>query len=170
MLGSENFDRRNIYAHTHQQETEYNSFWHKWNNGVFLTACKIEKNEEEVQFLNFSVLMEPAIILYTCIFCYQGNMILWTKSRKRRKDWMWRRKIILKLWSIASNMSSVDNIVTANTGEEQENNETNTGEVVQDAATNAVAGDPSSSSNEVPSDVVNINVSLEQIPDVTGII
>ena len=67
-------------------------------------------------------------------------------------------------------MSSVDNIVTANTGEEQENNETNTGEVVQDAATNAVAGDPSSSSNEVPSDVVNINVSLEQIPDVTGIV
>ena len=58
-------------------------------------------------------------------------------------------------------MSSIDNDITANTGEEQ-GNEKNTGDVQN---TVGIAGDPSSS-NQLPND---INVS-EEITDVTGII
>jgi hypothetical protein len=65
-------------------------------------------------------------------------------------------------------MSSVDNSITADGGKEQEN-KTNSADVVQDAAaTDTVADDPSTS-NDVPNDDTNVNVSLEQLPDVTGI-
>ena len=66
-------------------------------------------------------------------------------------------------------MSSVDNSITANTGEEEGNNETNTEDVVPDTATDTVV-DPSTSSKEVPNNDTNVNVSLEEKSDVTGIV
>ena len=61
-------------------------------------------------------------------------------------------------------MSSIDNDITANTGEEQ-GNEKNTGDVQNTVGDVLIADDPSSS-NQLPND---INVS-EEITDVTGII
>jgi hypothetical protein len=66
-------------------------------------------------------------------------------------------------------MSSVDNSITTNTGEEEGINETNTEDVVPDTATDTVA-DPSTSSKEVPNNDTNVNVSLEEKSDVTGIV
>ena len=66
-------------------------------------------------------------------------------------------------------MSSVENGVTTDAGETQAN-KTNAVEVVQDAATDTVVSDPSISLNEVPNSDTNVNESLEQLPDVTGIV
>ena len=68
-----------------------------------------------------------------------------------------------------TSIMSSENGITADAGETQEN-KTNALDVVQDAATDTVACDPSISLNEVPNNDINVNESLEEMPDVTGIV